>query len=423
MQKFTVKAIRRTCSWVNGITAHLDAPSAEEAAFQSTLLTVTGWIASRSDPIRQVWLNCVGRKIAGAKTFERLDVREALPDSQFVHGFEIAALPLGLGVSEPLRVMVECVSGKRTALFEIDLAYAAQPAAAPSGAAAGVVFAPIVALPRSGTTYLSQLLHSTGALLGDDQYPYELRLAEQVANDWLSEVQPWMHAAPADRHAEVTGPNYATMCALLRTAEAAIAGRPALDLHEAGRSYRLEQVARLYRLAASKPNGFVISEKIGLGVELELLAQLGAPVKPIFIVRDPRDAILSMRRFNENRGVYEFHEPRTKHFNDVVMQIALDLLHFTRAYERWEGDKLLVRYDDLVAEPQRTRAAVLAFIGIDPAASTSIPANAIPDVHITSGSPSDSLGRWRSELTPGEIAVVNWYFSAFLRRFGYDEAA
>jgi len=81
MQKFTVKAIRRTCSWINGITAHLDAPAAEDAAFQSILLTVNGWIASRNDPIRQIWLNCIGRKIAGAKIFQRPDVCEALPES------------------------------------------------------------------------------------------------------------------------------------------------------------------------------------------------------------------------------------------------------------------------------------------------------------------------------------------------------
>jgi len=318
--------------------------------------------------------------------------------------------------------MIECASGKRTAVFEIDLAYVEQPAAAPADPATGIIFAPIVALPRSGTTFLSQLLHSTDAVLGDDQYPYELRLAEQVVNDWLIDVQPWAHAAPADRNADVTGPNYATMCAILRTADAAMAGRPALDLHAAGRNFRLEQIARCYRLAASKPNGFVISEKIGLGVELELLAQLGAPVKPIFVVRDPRDAILSMRRFNENRGVYEFHEPRTKHFNEVVMQIALDLLHFTRAYDRWSGDKLLIRYDDLVNQPQRTRDAALAFIGAATAATRST-AGVIPDVHITSGSPADSLGRWRSELTPAEIAVLDWYFAAFLRRFGFDESA
>ena len=418
MQKFTVKTIRRACSWINGVNAHLDAPVIHSNP--GALLTIAGWIVSRNEPIRQVWVNCVGRKIAEAKVFPRPDVREAHPGCQHVVGFEIAALPLGLGESEPLRVMVEAGSGKRTALFEIELDFAGAPVPPPAGPAAGIVFAPILALPRSGTTFLAQLLHSSDAVLGDDQYPYELRLAEQVANGWLIDAQPWAQAAPADQAPNVTGPNYATVCAILRSAEQALAGRNELDLYEAARRHRLEQIARLYRLAAPKPNGFVISEKIGLGIELELIAQLGAPVKPIFIVRDPRDAILSMRRFNARRGVYEFHEPRTRHFNEVVFQTALDLLNFTRAYDRWHGEKLLVRYDELVADPQRIRREALAFVGADTRAAGGNAASVIPDTHITSASPAESVGGWRSDLTPGEIAVANWYFAAFLQRFGFE---
>lgn len=420
MLTFTVKSVRRACSWINGIEAHLDAPIVAAGAKPRSLLTLSGWVASRSEPIKQIWVACVGRKIAGAKLSERPDVAGAYPAHQYSTGFEIAAVPLGLGASEPLKLMLESGSGKRTMLFEVELDFERGRAQIPASAE-GIVFAPIVALPRSGTTYLSQLLHTSDAVLGDDQYPYELRFAEQFAGDCLHDMQPWAYAAPADRTADTTGPNFATACAILG-ADNAAADPEVQALLSANQAYYLDKIARLYRLAAPRPHGVVISEKIGLGIELDLLAALGAPVKPLFLIRDPRDAMLSMRRFNEKRGIYEFHEPRTKHFNEVVFQTALDLLNFTRAFDRWPGDKLLVRYDELIAEPQRVLRAMLDFLGIKSKRTTVAKSAvaAIPDIHLTSTSAAESIGAWQHVLTPSEIATVNWYFQAFLQRFGFS---
>jgi hypothetical protein len=425
MQMFTIRSIRKTCSWVNGIEAYLDAPTLDPGAPPRCFLTLSGWVAAAHEPIKEIWLTCVGKKLASAKVFPRPDVAKAYPGKKHVLGFELVVFPLSLGSSEPLKLMMETANGKRTAIFEVELQFAdTEPTAAPT---TDIQFAPIIALPRSGTTYFSQLLHTSDVVLGDDQYPYELRLAEHFANDWLVNVQPWAYTPPADRRPETIDPNFSTICNILRASVAPTNATPRGDgvkqVLEASRRYYLDKIIQLYRLAAPKPKGYVIAEKIGLGVELELLGGLGAPVRPMFLIRDPRDILLSMRSFNEKRAIYEFHEPRTKHFFEVVQLTSLDLLYLTRLYERWPGDKLLIRYDELISEPQKTLRRALAFLGTDPgavdAASLVNQTPVIPGVHITSSSAQESIGRWKDELTPSEIAMANWHFEPFLQRFGF----
>ena len=427
MPTFTVKSIRRTRSWVNGIEAHLDSPIVDAAARPTALLTLNGWVASADKRIEHIWLACRGKKIASAKVFARPDVQEAYSDRQHVVGFEICALPLVLGSDEPLKIAMEAAGGKRTTLFEVGLQFSPPAAVArPSATGTDAVFAPIIALPRSGTTFLSQLLHTSAAVLGDDVYPYELRFAEHFANEWFSHIQPWAYAAPADRAPTVVDPNFSTICNILRAGDAQPdANAPGIErLLETSRRYYLDKIIELYRLAAPKPHGYVIAEKIGLGAELEVLAGLAGSLKPIFLIRDPRDVLLSMRGFNEKRGLYEFHEPRTKHFIEVVNYTSADLLHLTECYDRWQGDKLLIRYDELVSDPAGTLRKTLAYLGVarglgaDPArlaAATS----GTPEVHVTSASPAESVGRWRTELTPSEITIADWHFQPFLQRFGF----
>jgi hypothetical protein len=396
-----------------------------------SLLTLVGWVASEDKQIEHIWLACRGKKLASAKVFQRLDVQEAYADRQHVVGFEICALPLVLGSDEPLKIAMEVAGGKRTTLFEVGLQFAdsvpdsASAVQAPESGA-GVLFAPIVALPRSGTTFLSQLLHSSAAVLGDDLYPYELRFAEHFVNEWFSSIQPWAYAAPADRRSDVVDPNFSTICNILRAGdENPGANRRGVErLFDAGRRHYLDKISELYRLAAPKPKGYVIAEKIGLGIELDLLAALADSVKPIFLIRDPRDVLLSMRSFNEKRGIYEFHEPRTKHFIEVVNHTSADLLHLTECLDRWKGDRLLIRYDELVADPAGILRKTLEYLrvpkgmGADPALLAAATSGS-PDVHVTSASPTESVGRWRNELTPSEIAIADWHFQPFLQRFGF----
>jgi len=418
MQTFTVAAVRKTRSWANGIEAHLDGPVADLKAAPRSLLTLVGWIVSSSEKISEILLACRGQRLAVAKWHRRTDVEEAYAGRTQVTGFEINAVPVVFWSDEPLKVVVEFESGRTTALFEIDLCYADEPAVAPLDGG-DLVLAPIVALPRSGTTYLAQLLHTSDAVLGDDQYPYELRFAEHFATEWFGSLQPWAHQAPADRGPQTVDPNFSTICSILGAPGSA----PVEDLFNSTRTYYRDKITQLYRLAAPKPAGRVIVEKVGLGMALALIEALTGNVRPIFLVRDPRDSVLSMRSFNDKRGVYEFHEVRANNFAEVVYFTSLDLHHLVQRYDGWKGDKLLLRYDDLILQPAATLRKALEFIGADPApahqSSMAPGAAAVFESHITASSSRASVGRWKHELSPSEAAFANWHFRPFLERFDF----
>jgi hypothetical protein len=128
-----------------------------------------------------------------------------------------------------------------------------------------------------------------------------------------------------------------------------------------------------------------------------------------------------MRAFNARRGVYEFHEQYAHNYSEMLFHTSFDLFHLVDLYDRQRGDKLLVRYEDLVERPQATLGAILAYLGIAAATagSTSDSMSGIPSEHVTAASVGGSVGRWKSELSPSEAAHANWVLRAFLARFGY----
>jgi estrone sulfotransferase len=95
------------------------------------------------------------------------------------------------------------------------------------------------------------------------------------------------------------------------------------------------------------------------------------PARVIYLVRDGRDVMLSyfnyMRRYEAQRGVelevtpadfYLAHHPYGTWDEHVLGWLA--------GLESWPRDrKLVLRYEDLVSEPERTFKAVVWFLGLD----------------------------------------------------------
>src|SRR5215831_16379904 len=76
MKRFTIRSIRRTLSWINGVEAHVDEPMADSAGPPLVSLHASGWIASAFDPISEIFLACRGRNIVTAKLVPRPDVEK-----------------------------------------------------------------------------------------------------------------------------------------------------------------------------------------------------------------------------------------------------------------------------------------------------------------------------------------------------------
>lgn len=168
----------------------------------------------------------------------------------------------------------------------------------------------------------------------------------------------------------------------------------------------------------------MIVEKIDAGRQLSiwLLRNMFPKFRPIFLIRDPRHLILSIRIFNEKRGNYRFHEAFALQLPDQVLWFAASLRRLVWYYDDFDDAKILVRYEDLVHSPLEIMRQVLDFLEIDHSSqeiAEFLSESPTHDKHVTSSSPEASVGRWKHELSESQKEAVNWILQPFISRFGY----
>ena len=119
--------------------------------------------------------------------------------------------------------------------------------------------------------------------------------------------------------------------------------------------------------------------------------------KMILLIRDPRDHVVSTRKFNEKRGWHDFGwEPG---FTD--MDYARKMLP---EYKIWlmraincnnDQCNLLIKYEDMIRDLINTSKKIAEWLNID-----IDPSNITRhDAHITSNSVEESVDRWKKELS------------------------
>jgi hypothetical protein len=200
----------------------------------------------------------------------------------------------------------------------------------------------------------------------------------------------------------------------------------ALPEEEAARRLRrtLERVrrfglARRLRAVEQTPETSFV-----LGAALRAYPQ----AKVVHMVRDGRDVVCSLLEkgwFRSERGGADdvgnpygeqarfWVEPgRAQEFNAASEASRAGWAwrrYLTTARSAAPAATLEVRYEELAADPAATAARVAAHIGADPAAL----AERLRAVH------SQSVGRWRRDLTAEEIADVEAEAGPLLRELGY----
>lgn len=130
-------------------------------------------------------------------------------------------------------------------------------------------------------------------------------------------------------------------------------------------------------------------------------------IREIVLVRDPRDILCSYKSFWNT-------QPDT-----AIGSIAAQMETLLTVVNQGSADVLLVRYEDLVSSSETAMERIGAFLDTHPGAAQSAPNRTVFEKHGTSGSPERSVGRWRQDLNPEEIALCSTRFRAVLEGFGY----
>ncbi len=131
-------------------------------------------------------------------------------------------------------------------------------------------------------------------------------------------------------------------------------------------------------------------------------------VKDIVIVRDPRDLLCSAIAFWKL-------QPET-----ALKMLASTVARLTQIARHAGPDTIVIRYEDLVREPVRTRQALSRFLDLDLLSHPETAAEVVPDSHRTSSDPAASIGRWRNDLTPQQVEACELAFGALLHDFDYE---
>jgi len=163
----------------------------------------------------------------------------------------------------------------------------------------------------------------------------------------------------------------------------------------------------------------------------DLLAEIYPRAREIILVRDFRDMFCSIRAYNAKRGQQGFGRDgvatESEYIREIVRGFGLTLLR------RWRAQPeraYLLRYEDLIAEPNGTLSKLLKHLDLDagPATVEGTLAEASrrrsgSDGHRTAPDVASSVGRWRRDLSPELLKVCEEALDPVLDEFGYERTS
>jgi hypothetical protein len=159
----------------------------------------------------------------------------------------------------------------------------------------------------------------------------------------------------------------------------------------------------------------------------ETAEELDPRTREIMLIRDFRDVACSMAAYSRKMGVLFGPHPDAS-MPETIRWLSLGAAPGLVEYAQRRGARAhLLRYEELIAQPETTLTRLLEYFGAD--ASPRIVATMIERLaaetgyraaHATTDSTQDSLGRWRRELDAEEQTVAEELLRPHLDAFGYE---
>src|SRR5262245_12487661 len=163
-----------------------------------------------------------------------------------------------------------------------------------------------------------------------------------------------------------------------------------------------------------------------------ILRELYPGLREIYLVRDFRDVLCSRLSFTRRRGVRSFGLETLRDGEgdeDYVRgYMRHEVARFYDAWQLWQDDSFLLRYEALLEEPEETIAALFSYLGVDATTETvgSVLETAReldPETkrrHQTARDDRASIGRWREDLEEPLKAAASESFGEALTGLGYE---
>jgi hypothetical protein len=413
------------------LNAAIEKPVAPSSEPTYSIL-IQGWALGGQKPVQFVELSAKRGDILRVPVDrDRPDLTKAFPDVPWAGsaGFRVNRGALNLPREFRLHLYAAFEDGTRSAIGEISGERRALPSMPEDG------FQPILVttIGRTGSTWLTWVLSHHPELIAYGAWDYEPRVTIYFSEMLAALSQPFSYRQL------ISGDMYGPLWWIgTERTFADYVKDPEFERY-LGTSY-LEDLARVLlgrvepiygRIAEieGKPDArFFVEKQQPSSLVQDMIWDAFPGTREIFLVRDFRDVVCSILAYGRKRGAASFGREfvaTDEEFISGPFRTTVTELH--GAWKRRSQDAYLLRYEDLLREPEATLDSLLSYLGVDTSAATvervladSERKVAQQDEHRTAPSVEASIGRWKTDLSP-ELQQVCWReLSTFLEAFGYE---
>lgn len=409
---------------------HLEEPRRNFSS-DSFGLPFRGWYIAKDARVSAISIDVYGEPIDTVSPVARPDVVKTNSDvnPDFVGGFEAVVPTMGLAGRLEVSVMAHfagySVCAAKILLIITPIVVDCCPA-----------FTPILLTTggRMGSSMTMKLISSHPEIVTQDRFPYE----DKSALFWMRAAA--VLSTPADLIRSTRGIEFELQRFFIgyspffhntnlpnMNAKAARWARETLP--KSCYKFFMSLIDGYYDSVAQdcrKPSAKFFVEKASHGALPSMMRELYPQSKEVFLIRDPRDVVVSIREFNKRRGFDDFGADKFDSDSGFVSYLGGALKGMLVEWTRRRESSFLLRYEDLVAEPEETTRQLFGYIGV-PNGSDIVSAAlerilSVDDssrYHITSSSIEHSVGRWKTELPETLREMCNCEFRPFLDHFGY----
>jgi hypothetical protein len=390
-------------------------------------LTIDGWVLSRQLPVEHVEVLHDERQLLTVPLdVERPDIASGFPEVEGAERSGYRATISSLKLAEEFELVLRAKLEDGTLLPLARLR--GRRRRLPASTADEIQPLMVNTIGRSGSTLMVTLLSSHPDVVAFSPFIKDARVSTYWVNVLQDLAEPSSYLAPFDPP-DLDSPHW------WLDSGAGKLGDPDIEYWLGGEG--VESLANLCRgqietfyrrLAEERSPRFFVEKFLPHQVVPDILAEIYPSAREVILVRDFRDILCSVIAFNRKRGWDAFGRSEggddAEYVRTSMRQSAAILAGRLKTEA---GRPRLVRYEDLVLDPEPTLTELFEDLGLDndpevvrEAIRRTEEGTASMDHHRTTSDPAASIGRWRHDL-PEEIAeVCNQELGPWLSEFGYE---
>ncbi len=270
---------------------------------------------------------------------------------------------------------------------------------------------------RTGSTLLMQILATSDRVRFEREYPFEHRYLSYAYN-----LARLVRAPVEDRAAWNND-------VLFRNQSPLVGGLPYGKI----KSFDVEWLSRELFVSTWEQFSRAMRRSAGLADDVPAWYAEKAPHqvadlanellggRNVFLLRDPRDEMVSIKSFNAKRGFASFGWVESDTDDSYARKLCKNRRNFMHRLMELTTDerRIAVRYEDLIRDGEAQTRRLAEWLGTELDYRAATQDRGIQKVHMTSKNPAGSVERWRDELDPSVQRIFADELGDELSALGY----